>query len=120
MDGVEELVLTEAVSRLFIVSQIVALLLVALIVVIGEWTALFGRTRGRRAFRCALAGRDVEVQVTERRVFGFGQPLAVHTCSAFESPTAVACRRQCLDGAFRRQWEFALPVGRLAQSSPRP
>jgi hypothetical protein len=120
MDGVEELVLIETASRLFIIAQIAALLLVALIVVIGEWTALFGRTHGRRAFRCALAGRDVEVQVTERRVFGFGQALAVHTCSAFESPSAVACRRQCLDGAFRRQWEFALPVGRLAQGSPRP
>jgi hypothetical protein len=119
MDGVEELVLTEAFSRLFIIAQIVALLLVALIVVIGEWTGLFGRTRGRRSFHCALAGRDVEVQVTERRLFGFPTPVAVHRCSAFESPTAVACRRQCLDSAFRRQWEFALPVGRVAQGSPR-
>ena len=120
MDLAEGTVLIEGLARLFIIAQVGALFVVSLVVVIGEWTQLFGRTRGCRAFRCALAQRDVEVEFTERRVFGFRRPLAVHACSAFESPTAVACRRPCIHSAFRRQWEYALPVGRTADASPRP
>jgi hypothetical protein len=55
----------------------------------------------RRSFWCATAGRDVEVRF--RRA-------CVLSCSAFETPTAVACARRCLDRGFRAQWPPALPV----------
>jgi hypothetical protein len=53
------------------------------------------------SFWCPLVGRDVEVRL------GRG---GVHSCSAFEEPTAIACARRCLDPSFRTQWTSALPV----------
>jgi hypothetical protein len=56
---------------------------------------------GRHTFWCALVGRDVEVRL------GRG---CVHSCSAFEEPTAIACARRCLDRTFRVQWPPTVPV----------
>jgi hypothetical protein len=61
----------------------------------------YRRRNGRRAFWCALAGRDVEVEFAGS---------SVRSCSAFEDATAVACDRRCVDVAFRSQWDSALPV----------
>lgn len=55
----------------------------------------------RRSFRCADAGREVEVCF---------RGASVLSCSAFEDPTAVACGRRCRSAAFRSQWPPALPV----------
>jgi hypothetical protein len=59
------------------------------------------RGRRRRAFWCALVGREVVAE------FRHGM---VRSCTAFEDPTAVACARRCADATFRRQWPSALPV----------
>jgi hypothetical protein len=67
------------------------------------------RTRTRR-FRCALQRRDVEVNFQERGLLWFGRPVEVISCTAFDQPSAIECRRPCLNAAFRRQWEPALPV----------
>jgi hypothetical protein len=70
---------------------------------------MFTRSRIRH-FRCALQERDVEVTFEERGIPGLRWSAAVTSCSAFDPPTAIDCRRQCLDSTFRRQWEPALPV----------
>ena len=61
----------------------------------------------RRRFWCALSRRDVEVEFAARGLPGFRR-VAVRSCSQFEPPTAVACRRACVDVAFRRRWEPSL------------
>ena len=116
MDRPEEIFFTESFAGMVIILQVVAIFFVALVMVIGDWVELFGRTRGRWSFRCALAGHDVEVEFAERRFFGFPRPRAVCQCSAFDPPTAVGCRRQCLDRAYRTQWEYALPIVRPGAS----
>jgi hypothetical protein len=55
----------------------------------------------RRVFWCAQAQRDVEVNIEERGLPGFRRRAAVVSCSAFESPTEVQCRRSCLDQSIR-------------------
>ncbi len=74
---------------------------------------LFSRTTRRRRFWCVQSRREVEVEFEEHGLPGFRRAVAVKSCSVFDPPTAVSCRRRCLDPAFRRQWEPALPVGRL-------
>ncbi|MBI4635771.1 MAG: hypothetical protein HY727_05425 [Candidatus Rokubacteria bacterium] len=70
-----------------------------------------GRRRGRRRhFWCALAQREVEVELERAGLAGFWDTVAVRSCTAFDPPSAVACARRCLDASFRRQWEPALPV----------
>ncbi|HEV8310281.1 MAG TPA: universal stress protein [Methylomirabilota bacterium] len=64
----------------------------------------------RRRFWCASRRRDVEVEFVERGLPGFAVAVAVRSCSAFDPPTAIDCRRQCADAAFRRQWEPPLPL----------
>lgn len=64
----------------------------------------------RRRFWCGWSGRDVEVAFVERGFPGIPWAVAVRSCSAFDPPTAIECRRQCVDAAFRRQWAPALPV----------
>lgn len=81
-----------------------ALLLLFLLLV------LFPSTVKRRRFWCHLNRREVEVEFEERGVPGWRQPVAVKSCSVFDPPTAVTCRRHCLDPAFRRQWPPALPI----------
>ena len=65
----------------------------------------------RRNFWCATGGERVDVEFEERGLPGFSTTIAVLSCSRFEPPSAIACQRQCLDAAFRRQWPPALPVG---------
>ena len=64
----------------------------------------------RRRFSCAWSGRDVEVESVVRGLPGPGPVVGVHGCSTYDAPTAIECQRRCLDPAFRRQWEPALPV----------
>jgi nucleotide-binding universal stress UspA family protein len=69
-----------------------------------------GRRIVRRRFWCAWGGRDVEVEFVERGLPALPWATAVRSCSAFDPPTAIECRRQCVDVAFRRQWAPALPI----------
>jgi hypothetical protein len=64
----------------------------------------------RRRFWCSLTRLDLEVQFAERGVPGLRRQCAVLSCSVFDPPTAIACRRRCLDSQSRRQWDSALPV----------
>jgi len=64
----------------------------------------------RRRFWCASRGRDVEVDFVERGLPGLPSGVGVQGCSAFDPPTAIGCRRRCLDPAYRRQWPPAWPV----------
>jgi hypothetical protein len=79
---------------------------VALMVLLG---ALAVRVR-RRRFWCAQAWREVEVEFEERGFPGFRRPTAVLSCSAFEPPTAVGCRRGCLAGRAGRAPATAMPM----------
>jgi hypothetical protein len=81
-------------------GMLTAWLILAVIALAG-FIAWYRQRVVRRSFWCATAGRDVEVRF--RRV-------GVLSCSAFETPTAVACARRCLDRGFRAQWPRALPV----------
>ena len=65
---------------------------VALLLFVASW-ALQVR---RRSFRCEHARRDVEVEFEECGLPGFRRRTAVQSCSAFDPPTCVTCRRHCL------------------------
>jgi hypothetical protein len=110
MDEIEGILVVTAYAEMFVVAQLVSIAIVLVLMLVGARSALFGVTRRRRAFRCRLAGREVEVEFAERRIFGVRSRVAVTRCTAFESPTAVACARRCVNSAFRRQWEFAIPA----------
>jgi len=71
---------------------------------------LFSRAIRRRRFWCAQSGREVEVELEERGLPGFRRAVAVRSCSVFDPPAAIGCRRRCLDADFRRPWEPALLV----------
>ncbi len=75
---------------------------------------LFSGAVRRHRFWCALRGRQVEVVLEERGLPGFRHAVGVRSCSVFDPPTAVTCRRRCLDADCRRQWEPALPIHVLA------
>jgi len=83
---------------------------VTVVMLVSERALLFGATRRYRVFRCPLMKREVEVEFEEHRCLGVRWSVAVKSCSGFEVPTAIGCRRACVDSAFRRQWEFSLPV----------
>ena len=74
---------------------------------------VFSSAIRRRRFYCAQNGREVEVEFEERGVPGLRCAVSVRSCSVFDPPTAVDCRRRCLNSDFRRQWEPALPVRRI-------
>jgi len=59
----------------------------------------------RYHFWCALSHREVEVEFEEVGLPGFWREVAVKRCSAFDPPTAVSCRRCCLDPTYRHLWE---------------
>ncbi len=65
---------------------------------------LLSPTIRRRRFWCAQSRRDVEVEFDLGGLPGFRRPVAVRSCSVFDPPTAVRCRRFCLATAFRRRW----------------
>ena len=63
----------------------------------------------RRHFWCARAGAQVEVEFEERGLVGFRRGVAVLSCSVFDPPTAVGCRRDCLDRDVRIRLPMTLP-----------
>jgi hypothetical protein len=69
---------------------------VATIVLLG---VLAVRNR-RRHFWCKGVGHDVEVTFEERGLPGF-RKTTVLSCRVFDPPTAVSCRRDCLDPDYR-------------------
>src|SRR5262245_33173317 len=100
----------EGLSELLIGAQILSLIF--LICVLGAFhhAHLFGTVSRRRAFRCPLMGREVEVEFLERWRLGARCSATPVRCSAFETAAALDCRRRCVDRAFRESWEFAVPV----------
>jgi hypothetical protein len=70
---------------------------VAILLLVASWAIQIRR----RGFWCAQAQREVEVEFEERGLPGFRRPTAVLSCSVFDPPTAVHCRRRCLDGDMR-------------------
>jgi heme exporter protein D len=63
----------------------------------------------RRRFWCARAQREVEVEFEEQGIIGFRRTVAVRSCSVFDPPTQVHCRRFCLDQAVRVRVPMTLP-----------
>jgi hypothetical protein len=63
----------------------------------------------RRHFWCARSGREVEVEFEEYGLVGFRRAVAVLSCSVFDPPTAVGCRRGCLTQDVRVRLPMALP-----------
>jgi hypothetical protein len=119
MEGVEAIDVVEMYSRLLIIAQLVAMAIVIVVATIVHRAVLLGRTRGRRAFRCAHARREVEVEFVERRLLGLRFPVAVTRCPVFDDPSAIECARPCLESAFRRRWESALPVVQYPERTTR-
>lgn len=74
---------------------------------------VFSRATRRRRFWCAQERREVEVEFEEQGLPGFRHTQNVKSCSVFDPSTGVSCNRRCLDSDYRRQWEPALPIGRL-------
>lgn len=70
---------------------------------------LSGATR-RRRFWCAESGRDVEVEFEERGFPGLRRAV-VKSCSAFDPPGALICRRRCLDPGYQRPWQPTIGFG---------
>jgi hypothetical protein len=64
--------------------------------------------RGRR-FWCARVRREVEVEFEEHGLIGFRRAVAVRSCSVFDPPTQVGCRRSCLDQDVRGLLPMTLP-----------
>jgi hypothetical protein len=94
----------EGFVRFFSATLVVWLVAFGALVILGAW----GTLTVRRRFWCRLAGREVEVEFGTR---GLVPSIAsVKQCSVFETGTAIACSRRCLDARFRRQWEPALPA----------
>jgi heme exporter protein D len=63
----------------------------------------------RRRFWCVQAEGEVEVEFEERGIIGFRRAVAVRSCSVFDPPTQVHCRRSCLDGDVRVRLPMTLP-----------
>ena len=58
---------------------------------------IIGRAVRRRRFWCDEAEGEVEVEFEEQGIFGCRRAVAVRSCSMFDPPTQVRCRRSCLD-----------------------
>jgi hypothetical protein len=82
-----------------------ALLLLALSITASPPTTL------RRRFWCPASRREVEVEFEERGWLWLRRAVAVRTCSVFDPPTAVGCRRRCLEPAFRQLHAPPSPLG---------
>ena len=63
----------------------------------------------RRRFWCARAQREVEAEFEERGLIGFRRAVAVLSCTVFDPPTQVRCRRSCLDQDVRVRLPMTLP-----------
>ena len=62
----------------------------------------------RRRFWCPRAQREVEVEFEEHGLIGFRRAVAVRSCSVFDPPMHVHCRRSCLDQDARALLPMAL------------
>jgi heme exporter protein D len=62
----------------------------------------------RRRFWCARAQREVEVEFEEHGLIGFRRAVAVRSCSVFDPPMHVHCRRSCLDQDARARLAMTL------------
>ena len=62
----------------------------------------------RRHFVCAEAGREVEVEFEEWGLAGLRRAVAVRSCSVFDPPSAVQCRRACRNRDVRVQLPLSL------------
>lgn len=76
-------------------------MLAALLLVV-PLIALLARVVRRRRFWCSQARRKVEVEFVDQGLPGSRRSANVWSCSAFDPPTAVSCRRECLDPDLRR------------------
>ena len=63
----------------------------------------------RRRFWCARGEGEVEVEFEEQGIIGFRRAVAVRSCSVFDPPTHVHCRRACLDRDVRVRLPVTLP-----------
>ena len=63
----------------------------------------------RRRVWCARAHGEVEVEFEEQGIVGFRRAVAVRSCSVFDPPTDVSCRRSCLDQDVRVRLPLTLP-----------
>ena len=63
----------------------------------------------RRHFWCERAGAEVEVEFEEHGLVGFRRAVAVLSCSVFDPPTAVGCRRGCLTRDVRVRLPMTVP-----------
>ena len=63
----------------------------------------------RRRFWCARVRCEVEVEFKERGLPGFRRAAAVLSCSAFDPPTQVGCRRGCLNQDVRVRLPMTMP-----------
>lgn len=108
-DWPEQVPVVEVIVQAVVTAQIAAFILLSLLLLFSA-PFLWGTVRRRRSFRCPLVRHEVEVEFEERLLLGFRRSVGVRSCSVFEPPTAIECQRRCVDSAFRRQWEPALPV----------
>jgi hypothetical protein len=63
----------------------------------------------RRRFWCARVQEEVEVEFEEHGLIGFRRAVAVRSCSVFDPPTHVHCRRSCLHQDVRVRLPMTLP-----------
>jgi hypothetical protein len=70
---------------------------------------IVSRTVRRRHFWCSRAQGEVEVEFEEQGIFGFRRAVAVRSCSLFDPPTQVQCRRSCLHRDVRVRLPMTLP-----------
>jgi hypothetical protein len=116
MDPMDEIVIgqgaefLEGLANIFIVAQIASMVLVTVLLCSAAHAYVCGTVRRRRAFRCPLMRREVEVEFLERWVLGVRRSATPIRCSAFEAATSIACSRRCVDRAFRSRWEDPLRV----------
>jgi hypothetical protein len=86
-------------------GMLAALLLVVPLIV------LFARVVRRRRFWCSRAHREVEVEFVDQGLPGMRRSANVWSCTAFDPPTAVTCRRECVDPEVHERCEDPAVVG---------
>lgn len=62
----------------------------------------------RRRIWCDQAEGEVEVEFEEEGIWDCRRAVAVRSCSMFDPPTQVRCRRSCLDRDVRVQLPMSL------------
>jgi hypothetical protein len=84
------------------------------VLVLFSLTLMFAQPVRRRHFYCAMSGREVEVEFEEQGPPGMRRTVAVRSCSVFDPPQSVRCKRRCLDEDVRALWQAwtPMPLGR--------